>query len=346
MPIKILPSLTAALLVTLFASGPARADAGAPGWEAAKAAIAKEYAIDEASGDRIDSISENGQPEIYPFYVRRYGKLLIDRKDKTREEHKVWVDFVLVNHQWEVEAIGGLEFKALADVKPPPASDAQRLLEESWKTCEGFTVEGVQLKGEPEFQREPGADRAKARRGYVYSAVVTATGTGAARLSTKGAGYQADGRFLLWMDPTQRTWSVDKRALRCNFQQVKEAPHVDEKPASIPGTQAAAPGDAAAQKAFQQAWTRARPDFEVKAVALSKPGEVHKSGAKSWVTCNLVIDVVGTSQGPKEWAGKKLRCTPEDFSSVINWSAADSAWVVDEKTVKDVNERGACVLSP
>ncbi len=318
-------------------------DPGPPGWEAAEKAIAAEFKQDEAAGDKVISISPLNHPELFPWAVRYYGQVLLERKDKTREKHKLWVDFVLVKDRWELQAVGGLEFKALADVKPPPAEEATALLTEAWKGCEGFTLEAVKLKGDPEFQREPGPDRTKARRGYVFELEVSATGTGVAKLSEKGARYLADTRNLLWLDPGTRRWSVDPRAVRCAYQKVKGAELAAEKAAPIAGTEAAAPAAAEAQKAFEVAWARARPDFEVKAVALAKPGELHHSGPKSWVTYKLQLDVVGTDQGPKEWAGKALRCEPEDFSSVLNWSAADKGWLVDEKAIKDVNERGSCV---
>jgi hypothetical protein len=116
------------------------------------------------------------------------------------------------------------ESTALGDIEPPPAARAQELIAAAWKAagCDGFDIKSVRLEGEPRFQLETVADRAKAKRWYVYQVQIDAVGTGKFRLSKDGVPYVNRPQHLLLWDPAGSAWSVDPRHVRCtSFSEAK-----------------------------------------------------------------------------------------------------------------------------
>ena len=106
---------------------------------------------------------------------------------------------------------------ARADLSPPSAQEAQKILLAAWQgaKCEAFDGLALAIDGEPRYQIETVADRANAKRWFVYNVKVAAKGNGKFRLSEDGAAYvNATQNMLLW-NPAQKAWSVEARHLRC-----------------------------------------------------------------------------------------------------------------------------------
>ena len=139
------------------------------------------------------------------------------RGDPEGLRDKVLVEYRLVGSRWELERVHVYESQALADLQPPSAQEAQKILLAAWQgaKCEAFDGLAVAIDGEPRYQLETTADRASAKRWFVYNVKVSAKGNGKFRLSEDGAAYvNATQNMLLW-NPAQKSWSVEARHLRC-----------------------------------------------------------------------------------------------------------------------------------
>lgn len=114
---------------------------------------------------------------------------------------------------------------------------------------------------------------------------------------------------------------------------------VEELPgADSPGI----PANEDAVKILTEAWGRARPDFEVKSIEVLGKPEYHHSGPRTWLTYKLAVEVTGTKKGSRESYGKKFKCTPADYSSVLKWDAQNKVWGADEDMIKNINESAYC----
>ena len=102
------------------------------------------------------------------------------------------------------------------------------------------------------------------------------------------------------------------------------------------------PSHAQAADLFKQAWVKNRPDFDLQSVEVLK-SEPKQHQDKRWITYKLAIVATGTDKGSREMYQKKYRCTPEDYSSVLNLEGG--AWVPDLKMIKNVNESRDCSLA-
>jgi hypothetical protein len=102
------------------------------------------------------------------------------------------------------------------------------------------------------------------------------------------------------------------------------------------------PSDAAAAAIFKSSWTKTRPDFDVQSVEVLK-SEPRQSQDRRWINYKLAITAVGTDKGSREMYGKRYRCTPEDYSSVLKLEGG--SWVADEKMITNVNEARDCSLA-
>ena len=205
--------LAAALGLALACSAWAQAE---PGWEAARKAIIADYAKQQP-GDKVQEVTGPDKREAILIAVRYYGSALVRRADGSRARDKVLVEYRLVGSRWELERVRVYESRELADLKPPAAQEAQKILLAAWQgaKCEAFDGLAVALDGEPRYQLETGADRANAKRWFVYNVKVSARGNGRFRLSEDCAAYvNATQNMLLW-NPAQKSWSVEARQLRC-----------------------------------------------------------------------------------------------------------------------------------
>jgi hypothetical protein len=99
------------------------------------------------------------------------------------------------------------------------------------------------------------------------------------------------------------------------------------------------PSNAQAAAIFTEAWKKLRPDFDVHSVEALK-SEAKQYQDRRWITYKLVIIATGTDKGSREMYQKKYRCTPEDYSSVLNLEGGN--WVADDKMIKTVNESRDC----
>ena len=188
----------------------------APAWEAARAAIQEDYAKQQP-GDKLLEVTGPERREAILIAVRYYGSALVQRADGTKSRDKVLVEYRLVGSRWELERVHVYESQALADLQPPSAQEAQKILLAAWQgaKCEAFDDLKVAIDGEPRYQPETTADRANAKRWYVYNVKVSARGNGKFRLSEDGAAYlNATQNMLLW-NPAEKSWSVEARHLRC-----------------------------------------------------------------------------------------------------------------------------------
>jgi hypothetical protein len=188
----------------------------APAWEAARAEILRDYAKQQP-GDKVLEVTGPEKREAILIAIRYYGSALVQRADGTKSRDKVLVEYRLVGSRWELERVRVYEQNALADVSPPSAQEAQRILLAAWQgaKCEAFDGLAVAIDGEPRYQIETTADRANAKRWFVYNVKVSAKGNGKFRLSEDGAAYvNATQNMLLW-NPAQKSWSVEARHLRC-----------------------------------------------------------------------------------------------------------------------------------
>jgi len=188
----------------------------APAWEAARAEILKDYAKQQP-GDKVLEVTGPHNREAIIIAIRYYGAALVQRADGSKTRDKVLVEYRLVGSRWELERVKVYESQAQADVTAPSAQEAQKILLAAWQgaKCEAFDNLAVAIDGEPRYQQEDGADRANAKRWYVYSVKVSAKGNGKFRLSEDGAAYvNATQNMLLW-NPAQKSWTVEARHLRC-----------------------------------------------------------------------------------------------------------------------------------
>lgn len=187
-----------------------------PGWEAARKAIIADYAKQQP-GDKVQEVTGPERREAIIIAVRYYGSALVQRADGSRARDKVLVEYRLVGSRWELERVHVYESQALADLQPPSAQEAQKILLAAWQgaKCEAFDGLAVAIDGEPRYQLETTADRANAKRWFVYNVKVSARGNGKFRLSEDGTAYvNATQNMLLW-NPAQKSWTVEARHLRC-----------------------------------------------------------------------------------------------------------------------------------
>lgn len=335
-------------VVAVVCSTPALAQQGPPAWRLADSAIRADYAKSEAT-TKILEITQ-GERMLWPFWVAYEADVSVERGGGRRDRERLGVSFMLVKGKWEFDGIELLGVRELADVKPPSQDEAQRLLTAAWPAgkCEGYEVTQVKLDGAPRFQRDPGAtDPATAKRSYVYSVEVMATGTGQFRMSERGATYSNKTQNLLTWNAETKSWTVEPRQLRCsgwvkNAAQQAGAPATNAAPAGVASSDT--PGDADAAKVFTQAWGRLRPDFTVTSLTV-KSKEVKSYQERRWINYKLAIMVTGTDQGSKSMAGKKYLCEPADYSSVLKWDAEAKMWKPDEGMIRDFNE-SSCTLKP
>jgi hypothetical protein len=201
---------------------PLLAHAQAPAWDNARSAILKDYARTQPK-DKVIELSGPERKEGRLLRYRYFATALVERADGTRDRDRVLVEYRLVGEQWELERVHVYESEALAELPPPAPAEAQRLFAAAWPKdkCEGFDIQGVALDGEPRFQRETTADRASARRWYVYRLKVSARGNGKFRMSEDGAAYENATQNLLLWNPAAKSWSVDPRQLRCSFSKLR-----------------------------------------------------------------------------------------------------------------------------
>jgi len=188
----------------------------APSWEHAKKDVLADYRKQQP-GDKVLDISGPERKEGVAIVLRYYGSATVERADKSRSQDRFWVEYRLFGSRWELQTVKVYEQNTQADLKPPSAADAQKFLLAAWvgAKCEAFDNLAVAIDGEPRFQIEDTADRANAKRWYVYSVKVSAKGNGKFRLSEDGAAYvNATQNMLLW-NPAQKNWTVEARHLRC-----------------------------------------------------------------------------------------------------------------------------------
>jgi len=100
----------------------------------------------------------------------------------------------------------------------------------------------------------------------------------------------------------------------------------------------AGPSNEEAVKIFTDAWGKIRPDFEVKSIEVLGKPEFHHSAPRYWLTYKLSLEVTGTKKGERERYGKKFKCEPADYSSVLKWDAQNKVWAADEDMIKNFNE--------
>ena len=76
------------------------------------------------------------------------------------------------------------------------------------------------------------------------------------------------------------------------------------------------PSAADAARIFNTAWKKARPDFDVHSIEVlgSEPKQAQE---RRWVSYKLAVTATGTDKGSKSMYGKRYRCTPADYSSVL-----------------------------
>lgn len=206
--------LLVCILVLLFPV-PAAAQT-APDWAAAKKAILADYAKQQP-GDKVLEVTGPEKRDAVIIAVRYYGRVLIERADKTRERQGVWIEYRLVGDRWELQTVKVYESTALSDIEVPQKAQAQKLMAAAWAkaNCEGFDVRNVALEGEPRYQLETGVDRATAKRWYVYQIQVEAMGNGKFRMSKDGVPYVNRTQNMLLWNPSDRSWTVDPRHVKC-----------------------------------------------------------------------------------------------------------------------------------
>ena len=197
---------------------PMAACAQAPAWESARNAIMKEYARTQP-GDKVIEVSGPERHEGRLLTYRYFGSAVIERADGTRDRDRLLVEYRLVANAWELERVKVYESEALGELPAPSAAEAKRLFAAAWPKdkCEGYDITDVVLQGEPRFQRETTADRANAKRWYVYPLKIAARGNGRFRMSEDGASYENVTQNLLLWSAAEKSWSVDPRQLRCSF---------------------------------------------------------------------------------------------------------------------------------
>jgi hypothetical protein len=209
------------LAAALVVSGTALAEP-APGWEAARQAIVDDYARAQPK-DKVIEVTGPERREAIRVAVRYFGSALVERADGTRSRDRITVEYRLVGDRWELENVHVYEKTAIADLEPPTAAEAARLFTGAWpkEKCEGFDILEVKLDGAPRYQQEVTADRANAKRWYVYHLKIAAKGNGKFRMSEDGTAYVNETQNLLLWNPADKSWSVDPRQLRCSFSKQK-----------------------------------------------------------------------------------------------------------------------------
>ena len=186
----------------------------APSWDQAKKDVLADYRKQQP-GDKVLEITGPEKKEGVAIAIRYYGGAQVERADKSKSSDRFFVEYRLFGTQWELQTVKVYEQNTQADLKPP--ADAQQILQAAWKgaKCDAFDNLSVAIDGAPRFQIEDGADRANAKRWYVYSVKVAAKGNGKFRLSEDGAAYvNATQNMLLW-NPASKSWTVEARHLRC-----------------------------------------------------------------------------------------------------------------------------------
>ncbi len=227
-------------------------------------------------------------------------------------------------------AVGGQRVKSAG---PTPAwSEMKVTIQQQWKTSyPNEKILSIEKKGEPEFTEEAGNTETiwdwgweatfKGREGSYLrqTALVTVERANKTRARfTVAALYKyAGNRWLFAEMPVSA--------------QIEELPGADS-----PST----PANDEAIKIFTEAWKKMRPDFDVNSIAVLGKPEFHHYGSKYWLTYKLEVNVTGTRKGERERFGKKYKCTPADFSSVLKWDAQNKAWAADEEMIKNINESG------
>jgi hypothetical protein len=199
----------AALLVPFAASAQP-----APSWDQAKKDVLADYRKQQP-GDKVLEITGPEKKEGVAIVIRYYGGAQVERADKSKSSDRFWVEYRLFGSKWELQTVKVYEQNTQADLKPP--ADAQQILQAAWlgAKCDAFDNLSVAIDGAPRFQIEETADRANAKRWYVYSVKVAAKGNGKFRLSEDGAAYvNATQNMLLW-NPSSKSWTVEARHLRC-----------------------------------------------------------------------------------------------------------------------------------
>lgn len=188
----------------------------APSWEQAKKDVLADYRKQQPD-DKVLELTGPERKEGVAIVIRYYGGALVERADKSKSSDRFWVEYRRFGSRWELQTVKVYEQNTQADLKPPSAAEAQKILLAAWvgAKCEAFDNLAVAIEGEPRFQIETTADRANAKRWYVYSVKVSAKGNGKFRLSEDGAAYvNATQNMLLW-DPASKIWRVEARQLRC-----------------------------------------------------------------------------------------------------------------------------------
>lgn len=117
--------------------------------------------------------------------------------------------------------------------------------------------------------------------------------------------------------------------------EVEELPDADTPPF---------PSNDEAAKIFTEAWTKLRPDFEVDSIEVLRKPDFGRYKQNFSLGYKLAVTVTGTATGRSSWVGKKVKCTPETYSSVLTWDAEKKAWVADERMIRNLNETRDCEL--
>jgi hypothetical protein len=188
----------------------------APAWEAAQTAIVADYAKQQPA-DKVLEVNGPDKRDAILIAVRYWATALVERADKSRSRDKVWVEYRLVGDRWELHTVRVYESTALSDVNAPAKALAQSLIAAAWQAakCDGFDIRNLSIEGEPRFQLETVADRAAAKRWYVYQIQVDAIGTGKFRLSKEGTPYMNRTQNMLLWNAAEQSWSVEQRHVRC-----------------------------------------------------------------------------------------------------------------------------------
>jgi hypothetical protein len=210
------------LLAPLLAVPAAALAQQAPGWDAARQAIIDDYARQQPK-DRVIEVTGPEKREAMIIAVRYFGTALVERADHTRNRDRVTVEYRLVGDHWDLYRVHVYEQNAVADLEPPSSAEALRLFTAAWPKdkCEGFDILEVKLDGAPRYQQETTADRANAKRWYVYHLKVAAKGNGKFRMSEDGTAYVNETQNLLLWHPADKSWSVEPQQLRCSFSKLK-----------------------------------------------------------------------------------------------------------------------------
>lgn len=232
------------------------------------------------------------------------------------------------------EALGAQKSKSAG---PTPAwSEMKSIIEQQWKNSyPKEKILGIEKKGEPEFTQEAGKTETIWDWDWESASAVTIKGREGSYLRQTA---------LVTVERANKTRARFTVAVlykyagnRWLFAEMPMGANIEELPgADSPST----PPDDEAIQIFTEAWKKMRPDFDVSSITvLSKP-EFHHYGSKYWLTYKLEVNATGTRKGERERFGKKYKCAPNDFSSVLKWDAEKKAWGADEEMIKNFNESG------